>query len=54
MIFWATSITVSVALLVITAAMKSANPPMAYAHMMIAAVMVTGGETPTTKKKKNS
>jgi RimJ/RimL family protein N-acetyltransferase len=39
MIFWATSITVSVALLVITAAMKSANPSMAYAHMMIAAVM---------------
>lgn len=39
MIFWATSITVSVALLVITAAMKSANPSMAYAHMMIAAVV---------------
>jgi uncharacterized membrane protein len=39
MIFWVTSIAVSVSLLVITAAMKSANPQMAYAHMAIAAVM---------------
>ena len=39
MIFWVTSIAVSVSLLVITAAMKSTNPQMAYAHMAIAAVM---------------
>ena len=39
MIFWVTSIAVSVALLVIAAAMKSANPQMAYVHMAIAAVM---------------
>jgi uncharacterized membrane protein len=39
MIFWMSSIGISVALLVITAAVKSANPAMAYAHMAIAAVM---------------
>lgn len=39
MIFWMLSIAISVALLVITAAMKSAAPSMAYVHMAIAAVM---------------
>ncbi len=39
MIFWMLSIAVSIALLVITAALKAANPSMAYAHMAIAAVM---------------
>lgn len=39
MIFWMSSIAVSVALLVITAAMKLATPSMAYVHMAIAAGM---------------
>ena len=39
MIFWMSSITIRIALLVITAAMKAATPSMAYVHMAIAAVM---------------
>jgi hypothetical protein len=39
MIFWMSSIAISVALLVVTAAMKAATPSMAYVHMAIAALM---------------
>jgi len=38
MIFWALSITISIALLVITAAGKLSEPWLAYAHMSVAAV----------------
>lgn len=39
MILWMTSIAISIALLVLTAAAKLSDPNMAYAHMFIAALM---------------